>query len=181
MTEHFDYALEKTLKHEGFYSNHPNDTGGETYRGISRKWHKDAGLWKQIDSIKASGRIPNESDDKTLMPYVRGIYKELYWEPIRAGQITHRDLAAYLFDCAVLHGVRTAGKYLQEALNSCGQNVSVDGKIGEETLYALRVVNKPELILNIMRSLRMYGMLLNVQDNPSQVVFLNGWLRRAMS
>ena len=35
----FDEAFALTMKSEGGYANNPNDTGGETYKGVSRKNH----------------------------------------------------------------------------------------------------------------------------------------------
>lgn len=37
----FNIAFQKTLTHEGGYVNDPEDSGGETYKGISRNNHKN--------------------------------------------------------------------------------------------------------------------------------------------
>ncbi|KKK46716.1 hypothetical protein LCGC14_3162480, partial [marine sediment metagenome] len=35
----FTEAYEITLQHEGGYSNDSDDVGGETYKGVSRRYH----------------------------------------------------------------------------------------------------------------------------------------------
>ena len=55
MSESFKKALEHMLKFEGGYANDPNDSGGETFRGVSRRnWPKWPG-WPLIDRAKAEG------------------------------------------------------------------------------------------------------------------------------
>ena len=37
----FKKILTQTLQHEGGYNKDPHDPGGETYQGISRKYHPE--------------------------------------------------------------------------------------------------------------------------------------------
>lgn len=48
----FDKAYFRTCKFEGGYANDKNDSGGETYKGISRVHNPKWGGWKIIDSYK---------------------------------------------------------------------------------------------------------------------------------
>ena len=48
----FSKAIPKLLKKEGGYVNNPADRGGETYKGIARKYHKSAFMWTLIDRYK---------------------------------------------------------------------------------------------------------------------------------
>jgi len=51
-------AIIKVLKSEGGHANDPDDGGGETYRGIARKfWPQWAG-WKIIDAAKMLSNFP---------------------------------------------------------------------------------------------------------------------------
>ncbi len=45
-------AYKKVLNNEGIYSNDPDDAGGETYKGISRKANPNWDGWISIDAIK---------------------------------------------------------------------------------------------------------------------------------
>ena len=44
------YAL--TAAYEGGYVDDPEDAGGETYRGISRRYHPSWQGWQIIDTLK---------------------------------------------------------------------------------------------------------------------------------
>jgi len=54
----FNIALQKTLAHEGGYSNDPNDMGGETYKGISRASHSVWKGWAIVDKYKKLSGFP---------------------------------------------------------------------------------------------------------------------------
>src|SRR3712207_6059069 len=54
----FDIALERTLEFEGWYSKHPADPGGETYRGIARRHHPSWPGWALIDEAKQRPGFP---------------------------------------------------------------------------------------------------------------------------
>ena len=45
-------AIKKTLKYEGGYVNDKDDRGGETYRGVSRRYHPNWSGWKIVDEYK---------------------------------------------------------------------------------------------------------------------------------
>ena len=45
----FIKSYEITCKHEGGYSFDPDDAGGETYKGISRRFNPQWSGWKIID------------------------------------------------------------------------------------------------------------------------------------
>ena len=90
-------------------------------------------------------------------------------------RVTDLDLRTQLIDDAVLSGPFIAAKDLQEALG-----VVVDGIIGPQTLAAITrdgaaVVGRR---LVVERSLRLAR---HVQQHPDQLVFLVGWLSRALS
>ena len=71
----FEKALLKTSAHEGGYVNDPTDRGGETYRGISRKFYPDWPGWEVVDDALAQGReVPN------MDLLVQRFYKKNYWD-----------------------------------------------------------------------------------------------------
>jgi lysozyme family protein len=73
-----------------------------------------------------------------------------------------------LFDLAVNTGILQANKLIQRALRSTGVSVTEDGIIGPVTLAALK-----------SEAAGYYRLIANI--NPSQLTFINGWLRRAYS
>ncbi len=60
--------------HEGGYTNDPVDVGGETYRGIARRYNPQWEGWDLIDDTKPNIKHTN------LDPYVHKFYEEKYWD-----------------------------------------------------------------------------------------------------
>ena len=85
------------------------------------------------------------------------------------------DLRTQVIDSAVLSGPLIASKDLQRVLG-----VTVDGIIGPKTLAAITrdgaAVVAQRMVVE--RSLRLAR---HVQQHPDQLVFLVGWLSRALS
>lgn len=65
----FKPAFEQTIAHEGGYMNDPDDPGGETYKGVARKyWPKWLG-WHIIDLLKRQAGFPANMDtNQELQP-----------------------------------------------------------------------------------------------------------------
>ena len=93
----FEQASARLLGHEGGYVNDPNDPGGETNWGISKR------SYPNVD-IKALTR------DEAL-----AIYKRDYWDRVRADQMPEA-LRFQVYDFAVNSGIETAIRYYQRAL-----------------------------------------------------------------
>ncbi|HEX9247111.1 MAG TPA: glycosyl hydrolase 108 family protein [bacterium] len=155
----FDKAIGTVLEHEGGYSFDPNDPGGETKYGISRK------AYPGLD-VKA-----------LTLDQAKAIYKRDYWIYSR---IQDQDVATKVFDMAVNLGPPAAHRLLQTALNGPGGTVAVDGVFGPQTLAATNRVN-PEQLLQELRAQAAVYYAQTVLTNPSEQKFLLGWMRRAVS
>ena len=69
----FEIAYGETEIREGGYVNDPADRGGETHRGVARKFHPKWPGWKIVDKYKAD--FPNDfvrriNDDQELVETV---------------------------------------------------------------------------------------------------------------
>lgn len=112
----FNTALAKILKREGGYANDPNDKGGETYKGISRRANPDAKMWILIDNYKKEcGGINADfknklAKDKNITNEVNNIYKTKYWNPFQLDKVLNQKVAEQIFDDAVNRGVGAACK-----------------------------------------------------------------------
>lgn len=148
----FSKALEVVLKHEGGYVNHPNDPGGETIYGISRRSHPD--VW-------AIGR-PTLEDAKR-------IYHRDYWLPIKADALPY-PVALMVFDAAVNAGNRRAVTLLQRALR-----VHDDGLIGPVTLAAACRADTSTLVNHIAAERILFNS--GLSNWPT---FGLGWSRRVV-
>lgn len=111
-------AIDKLLFNEGGYVNDPDDRGGETYKGISRKYHKDDAMWDKIDSYKkqygaGTKAFKNAIDkDEEITNNVRNIYKKEYWDKLGLDDVKRQNVAEELFDDAVNRGVGAVAKLL---------------------------------------------------------------------
>lgn len=109
----FDIAYKRTVSAEGGYAHHPNDKGGETYMGISRRAHPDAKIWEIIDKIDKKGKsnlqISAELKKNTwLTHYVKEIYKKDYWNKFELDKVKYQRVANEIFDDAVNRGIGAA-------------------------------------------------------------------------
>lgn len=133
--ELFHEALRKTLNNEGGYSNNKNDKGGETYRGISRKYNKNWIGWATIDDYKKANLPKLEFEDALnsdfiLQESVKNFYLDNYWDKYKLGQIENPNVADFLFDFVVNSG--QAIKVVQRALG-----LEDDGIVGPKTIKAI--------------------------------------------
>lgn len=160
MEDFFDKAVENTLKNEGGYVNDPNDPGGETNFGISKRSYPDLDI-KTLTRTKA-----------------KAIYYRDYWLPAQCDRISDFNLANKIFDLSVNTGISRAIILLQRALRYCGQDIREDGIPGPKTLGAVEDTNPAELLYALKaEAARYYRML--CRENPNLTGFLNGWLNRA--
>mgnify|MGYP000849199572 CR=1 FL=1 len=149
----FEAAFFKLLGHEGGYSNHPDDPGGETMWGITKEVAKENGYTGPMKSL------PVET--------AQAIYKRQYWLAVRAPELP--DGVDYLvFDGAVNSGVKQSALWLQRA---CG--ATADGIIGPRTIEAAHQMDPQALKMRLLaQRLRFMASLHNWP------AFGRGWARR---
>jgi hypothetical protein len=92
MKESFDKALSFVLSWEGGYSNDPNDAGGETNFGISKRAY------------------PNEDIKNMTMDRAMEIYRNDYWNACNCDDLPY-PLDMVIFDTAVNMGVGRAKSF----------------------------------------------------------------------
>lgn len=113
----FTSAWNITKKHEGGYANVKGDKGGETYRGISRVFNPKWPGWPEIDKIKKSSVIRQNSIFPILDQRAAPYYELMYWRPILAALINNQDAANILFDQSVIGGANRTNNILKHLLN----------------------------------------------------------------
>jgi lysozyme family protein len=152
-----DRAIDFVLSNEGGYVCHPDDPGGETNFGISKRSYPHEDI-KHLSSARA-----------------REIYERDYWLPIRGPELPEQ-VAVPLLDYAVNAGVVKAIRALQAMLR-----VKRDGRFGPITIDALRqrVSDKGALRLaeELILERAVFLVKLGCRRHGSEV-FLTGWMRR---
>ena len=181
----YEIAFANTIDHEGGYVNRADDRGGETYRGITRKWYKDWPGWAVIDSVSDKSTL---ADILPLSIMVEEFYLHEFWDKIKGYALGHQGLADLQFDTAVHTGVPDANKYLQSSLNFCNRNqklyddLKVDGLIGGKTLEALGMMggSRREMwaVIGYIILLRGEATLNDLRANPEQEINAVGWMKR---
>lgn len=184
----FRAAFDVTMGHEGGYVNDPNDAGGETYKGIARRYNPDWSGWQVIDAAKDQPNFPAALDDTPeLQDSVYDFYKQRYWNPFWGDEIPDQQIAIELFDTGVNMGVGRAVKYLQQGLNLLNRNGRLyadlveDGDFGQNTLNALVTYlqnDPPDYLLKIMNILQGMHYINYMRKSPVQEKFARGWLKR---
>lgn len=148
--KNFKKHIKKILDFEGGYVWHKDDLGMETNYGIS------------------SRAYPNLNIKKLRRSQAEQIYYKDYWLKAKCQDLPD-NLQLMHFDGAVNHGVSRANRILQKAIGT----VVIDGVIGSKTIAASSTITRAELAVE--RCL-FYAKI--VKHNPSQIVFIVGWIRR---
>lgn len=154
-TTPFDFAVEYVLQNEGGYSNHENDAGGETRFGVTRSTAVNYGL----------------DFDALTLAQARDVYRDQYW---MFDGLRDRRLAAKCMDVIVNFGRSGGVRVLQRA---CG--AAVDGVYGEETERRLTNAATDDMLERIATAAADRYVDI-VTHSPTQLVFLKGWIRRAI-
>src|SRR5229473_2736694 len=177
----FEKSVGQLLELEGGYVNDPQDPGGETFRGLSRKnWPAWVG-WNKLDQHKLLPGFPDSlHDDTRLSAMVKAFYSEQYWDNY-FNQINSQAIADKLLGMSVNFGKETAVSLLQRALGYLqGKVVIEDGKFGPRTLDFINGTDENKLLIE----LRARGAVRYVEiilRDPLQEKFQLGWMRRTCS
>lgn len=184
----FKKAYKITREFEGGYSNHANDTGGETYKGIARKHQSRWKGWKIVDKLRKEDGFPGNLDKhKELQELVHGLYKKEYWDSMKLDDVLSQPIANELFDTGVNMGIGRAGVFVQRVLNVANKgesyyaNLRIDGQVGKKTLAALNAHPDPQNILAGVNALKGALYITICENNPTQEVFFNGWMKRVFT
>ena len=171
-----DNLLEEIIKNEGGFINHPQDRGGPTKYGITERT-----LANHLGHEVSIFDVQHLS-----LELAKDIYESEYYYAPKINKLPE-ELQLQVFDMAVNHGPRRAIKLLQKTLNRCGvEAISIDGFIGNQTLSAIKKIlstgrHSLKFLNNALVDNRCLYYEAIVSNNPSQNVFLKGWIRRADS
>ena len=188
MKPDFQTSFNKLISIEGLLSDNPNDKGGLTYKGISRKNNPDWPGWKIIDSIAAKNR--NAAlflrKIKSLQEEVLKFYRTEYWNKLQCEKIPYQNIADELLESAVNFGVKTESEILQKTINLLNRNavlypdIKVDGIIGKHTLSILNrclAANGFRLVYNTLNFYQAKKYIEIMESDPTQEEFI-GWFKR---
>jgi lysozyme family protein len=149
--------IDRILLTEGGYVNDPNDAGGETKFGISKRAHPDI-------NIKALTK--DQARDILVQDYII----DPGFDALPPGSLREQ-----LIDFGFHSGPKAAIRALQQVLGT-----TVDGTLGPGTLAAL--AKRDALRVNNELVKRRVMLLCDITvKRPANLRFLSGWLKRALS
>ena len=146
---------------EGGYSDNPNDRGGATNSGVTLAVYQSVyGKSKTKNDLK---RLTNDQWDY--------IFTKLYWNKWKADEIKNQSIANILVDWVWMSGYGTIKK-IQSLFG-----LTADGIVGNKTISYINSHDQEDVFNKIWNRRKQFYESL-VKNNPSQKVFLKGWMNR---
>lgn len=151
---------------EGGFSNHPNDSGGATMKGVT------LATYRQYCKEKGYKR-PTVTDLKNISDKTwNAVLRWGYWGRIKADQINDEWVAYIFVDWIWMSGPRYIS-FLQRRLG-----LTADGIIGKKSLAKINSMKGEDLFNLIWNERKAHFERISKGKNA---VFLNGWMRRLNS
>lgn len=152
------------LKWEGGYVHHPNDRGGATNKGVTYK------TWEAY--CKKKGK---EASLSTLRKMTNAEWMEIfrtgYWDAWKADSIMSQRVANICVDWSWMSGIKVIKK-VQKMLG-----LTADGIVGPKTLASINGHSEDALFGQIKELRKKYYESI-VRKDPTQQIFLKGWINR---
>lgn len=163
------------IAHEGGYGNDPDDPGGETYKGVSRKIFSKWEGWTKVDMLKRMSGFPANLDkDPELQQSVEDFYRVTFWDKMNGDQIENQEVASSIFDFGVNGGIGTSSALAQMVVG-----VKPDGVIGPDSLTAINAFD-PEHFLAAFTVAKIARYVNIVKKRPTSRKYFYGWILRAL-
>jgi len=159
--KYFARMIKDIIRHEGGYSNHPADSGGETKFGISKKKYKHL-------------------DIKSLtLEQAKTIYYYDYYLPTNINRLTliSPKLASKVLDAQVHTGRGIL--FLCKALAELGYSVPYTGKVNDDILLAVKEIkdqNRIEQLIDKICQIQENFYRELIRNRPKDKVFEKNWI-----
>jgi len=185
MKNKFEFTLSQegcTDKNPVGYVNDPQDAGGETVAGISRRYHPQWEGWKFVDEIKKATVSPFDLikalDTTEIHNAIYAFYKQ-YWHKYKCDEMPI-GLGIAMFDTAFMTG--QAVRLLQMSINFVVEDkinmITVDNVIGMQTLSAIELIRRASLVESLV-NVYIYKRIVYQMELRDKRKFYRGWAERA--
>lgn len=155
MTEKFQKCIDIILRNEGGYVNDPNDPGGETNFGISKRSFPD------VDIKNLTQQMAEQ------------IYFDNFWSKLGFENVTPDLLALQMFDMAVNAGSGVSIKIVQSIIG-----VTKDGILGPDTTKKIATYYSPDRLVNLYMDARIDFYKGLAKSKPQFNAYLRSWTDR---
>lgn len=168
------------------YVNDPDDKGGETVAGISRRYHPKADVWVLIDGAKKYSDFPRNLERAALRHQIEmaigAFYFDEFWTPMRLEDFPDQDLADEMLEHAVHLGIGPAVTNLQLVLNSLNlfgkrwNDLKADGQLGQKTVACVHAAHHARMEGEVLVLVNCLQGARYVQSRQEK--FIRGWAQR---
>lgn len=155
--ERFLKFFNRLMKYEGGYVNDPDDPGGETRYGISKRSY------------------PDEDICNLTQTRAMEIYYLDYYMKLRIPEMKDDRVAWQIFDFGVNAGISRAARMVQRIVGSYP-----DGVIGEKTLEKINNYSGEYPLHIEFKSERMKYYMMLTEKRTKNMKYLKGWIFRAL-
>jgi len=177
----FEAAIPVIMSHEGTdklsWVNDPADPGGETQWG-----------WSML-TIKRLGLTPNDLGLQTRNFYpgclklvskqtCESLYRRFFWNQYGYQNVIDQVAATKMMDAAVNMGPSRSATFAQNAANSLGADLTVDGRLGPKSFDAINALPAEDFVRAFAGEMEAYYLRI-IARTPSLAKFKSNWLRRA--
>ena len=167
-----DDAAAWVLENERGEADHPDDPGGATIHGITRRHYPE--WYERV--MKAHRRSRKRGLDEA-----RAFYRELFGSLRRFDRIEQREAAMIAFDMHVQHG--QAGRLVQKALNQLIHGLrfkalAEDNVMGPKTIARMNALTRqyPAAVVAALLGERYKYFLRLFSRNDRLGAFMRGWV-----
>ena len=185
----FLISYKKAMKVEGGWADDPDDSGGQTWRGISRKNHPYWEGWSIIDwalvNLKDKQKFESFlAKNNELQSMVLDFYKKVFWDRMQLDRVQNQSICDELFEAGINMNHEVVVEFLQMALNATNRNgrdypdIDEDGKMGPKTLSVLNEHPRPAQVLKLLNCQQGVYYMNITRKKPSQEKFMTSWLSR---
>lgn len=178
-------ALPKLKAKEDLWDDDPDDAGGQTVWGITRRDHPGDPVWAIVDRCRKKPGFPeNMRGLPELDKAVEAHYKPHYWDLVRGDQLD-QPVAEELFDTAVNCGPVYAIRLLERLLNVGNRNqadykdVPPDGKLDDDDLRRLKLlqgIRGTAAVVKALNALQAARYLEICVENAKMEKYWWGWI-----
>jgi len=160
----WETAKKLTLKIEGEFQNDYDDKGNWTGGDVGK------GQLKGTKYGISAAAFPYEDIENLTKERAEYLFKKMYWDKSKCDFLPD-PLSIAVFDYAINSGVPRAIKDLQRCLY-----VTVDGKIGNQTIGAANRIPVAKVLENYMN--RRLEFVIWLSSKPQYRKYRNGWVDR---
>jgi hypothetical protein len=165
----FRTSYNRVREYEGYYVNHKDDKGLETYAGITSKYNNDWQGWKYVRKHNLKWNQPVTGKDSVITEFYVLDYYLTIWVREGFDKLTNQEVADYLFDTRIHLSRRSVIKLMNRTYN-----MSLNKHTREWIDPSFDTLN-----INLLKLARIQYYAKLIERDSTQKIFKTNWLKRA--